>query len=267
MRNSLLYCCGLALGVANTARHRIQGYVNPRPFAAADVDRTIAYAVEVVDRLEHRGRIDWTGRRILEIGPGPDLTTGAVMLHRGAASYHAVDLFDNLDQASADIYQRLGERLGTTIDESRMQFTRTSFPELPDIVGTYDVIVSNACLEHVADVEGLFRRLRDLAAPGSRMVHHVDAKAHMRWFRDHDPLNHLRYSELVYRSLLSFDGAPNRLRATDFAQHARAAAWHSVEVVPGRVAADDYLSGLRVTRKYRAASDLGLLTFTVIAYA
>jgi hypothetical protein len=54
------------------------------------------------------------------------------------------------------------------------------------------------------------------------MIHHMDARAHMRWFRDHDPLNHLRYSELVYRSLLSFDGAPNRLGATDFAQHARA---------------------------------------------
>lgn len=263
-RESSLFAAGLVLGAANTVRHNRQGYVDPRPFSPDDVDRTIEHAVEIVDLLTECGDIAWPGVRVLEIGPGSDLTTGAVMLSRGAAAYDAVDLFDNRWQAAQGLYDRLNETIGASVRPEDLRFTQTAFPTLPDLSGTFDVIVSNACLEHVAAVPSLFRRLRAFAAPGCRMVHHIDGQTHMRWFRDHDPLNILRYQDSVYRKLLDFPGAPNRLRASDYERAAVHAGW-SGEIVVGRRAPDGYVAQTRLAHRFRSYDDLDVLTFTLVA--
>lgn len=253
------------MGAANTIRHRVRGYVNPRPFSASDVERTIPHAIGVVDRLEAHGAIDWRGRRVLEIGPGSDLATGAVMLHRGASSYCAVDLFDNLAQADPALYPELSSTLGTTVDPSRLEFCQTAFPGLPDLHGEWDLIVSNATLEHIEDVPVLFRRLHELSASGARMVHHVDAQTHMRWIREIDPWNILRYPDRVYERALQFPGAPNRLLAGDYTRAAQSAGWSRASVRGGLRADEDYLSRARLARPFRSAGpDLGMLTFTLI---
>jgi methyltransferase family protein len=265
-RESGLFAAGLVLGAANTVRHNRQGYVDPRPFSPDDVDRTIEHAVEIVDLLTECGKVVWAGKRVLEIGPGSDLTTGAVMLSRGAAAYHAVDLFDNRWQAAQGLYDRLNEKIGASVRPEDLRFTQTAFPALPDLTGTFDLIVSNACLEHVAAVPSLLRRLRDFAVPGCQMVHHIDGQTHMRWFRDHDPLNILRYPDAVYRRLLEFPGAPNRLRASDYRQFALQAGWPG-EIVVGRHASEGYVARTRVARRFRRYHDLDVLTFTLVAAA
>jgi hypothetical protein len=268
MSNAGWYAVGLALGVANKTRHRARGsYTTPRPFSANDLERTIDHAIGIVDRLQERGPIEWTGRRILEIGPGSDLATGAVMLARGAASYHAVDAFDNRTQARPDLYSALNARLGSHIDPSQLGFTLADFPAIDELDGEFDVIVSNATLEHIEDVPRLFAALAQRAAPGCQMVHHVDGQTHMRWVKDRDPLNILRYTDEVYHRLLAFPGAPNRLRAGDYLDAARAADWSPQPTVAGRRAAPAYIAAIRpaLPPRFRSRSDLDALTFTVRA--
>jgi SAM-dependent methyltransferase len=263
--NAALHVAGLVLGTANNVRHRYRGYVTPRPFSASDVERTIGHALGIVDRLQEHGGIDWAGTRVLEVGPGSDLSTGAVILARGAASYHAVDLFDNTSQADPALYRELGRRLGAPVDVARLRFTLASFPDLPEVDGAHDLIVSNATLEHVDDVGGLFGSLRRLAAPGARMVHHVDGQTHMRWIREVDPLNILRYSDRTYARLLDFPGAPNRLRAADYVAAAQASGWPEAAIVPDVRADASYLRRTRVSRRFRRSATLDLLTFTLVA--
>jgi SAM-dependent methyltransferase len=265
MRNATLHVAGLVMGAANSVRHRHRGYLTPRPFAASDVDRTIRHALEVVDRLEAHGGIEWAGRRVLEVGPGSDLSTGAVILARGAASYRAVDLFDNRGQADPALYRELGLRLGAPVDVDRLGFTLASFPGLPEVEGAHDLVVSNATLEHVEDVAGLFASLRRLSAPGARMVHHIDGQTHMRWIKDVDPLNILRYSDRTYASLLDFPGAPNRLRAEDYVEAARATGWGDATIAPDVRADAGYLQHARLSRRFRRSPTLELLTFTLVA--
>ena len=193
-----------------------------------------------------------TGNGCSKIGPGSDLSTGAIMLDRGAAGYLAVDLFDNRAQAHPDLYRRLGEALDREVREDELGFALASFPDLPEIEGEYDLIVSNATLEHVQNVGYLFRRLRGLASTRARMVHHIDAQTHMRWIKDTDPLNILRFPDMIYRNLLDFPGAPNRLRARDFERLAGMAGWASTRVVRGRRAPEGYVSRTRVNRRFRA---------------
>ncbi|HEX5043588.1 MAG TPA: methyltransferase domain-containing protein [Candidatus Polarisedimenticolaceae bacterium] len=260
MRNAALWTSGLVAGTANTLRHRLQGYRRPRRFPNDDYDRAFAHAFEVVDRWQERGRIDPTGRRVLEIGPGSDLGTGAVLLSRGAASYTAVDRFDLASSAPKEFYRRFGNAL-----PEALVFVCDRFPDLPRITGPFDLVVSNATLEHLEDVATLFVRLRQLLVGGGRMVHHVDAKTHMRWFERVDPLNIYRYSDTVYRTLLDFPGAPNRLLAGDYVDAARSAGFRA-EVVPGQEASSAYLAATcpGLARRFRARHDLSLLSFTLI---
>jgi len=265
MQNAMLHAAGFAMGTANAVRHRIQGYVSPRPFSPADVDRTIKHTIDVVDRLEAHGGIDWRGQRVLELGPGSDLSTGAVILSRGAAGYHAIDRFDNRYQADRSLYEKLGKALGSVVPEERLTFTQAGFPELRVVGGKYDLIVSNATLEHIAEIPEVFRSLRRLAAPGGRMIHHVDGQTHMRWIKDVDPLNILRYSEFTYNHLLMFPGAPNRLRADDYVDAAHSTGWTGVEVRGDVTANDRYLADARFAKPYRRVERLRLLTFTLVA--
>jgi hypothetical protein len=231
------YALGLVLGSTNALRHRVRGYRTPRP---SGID-SHAYATRVVERwLQH---IDPCGKQILEVGPGSDLLTGELLLDSGAATYTAVDAF------------RLAE------STPRARYVVTAFPGLPDLDGPYDLVVSNATLEHLDDVPSTFARLADLTAPGGIWCHYVDAKTHMRWLKDRDPLNLLRYGDRVYR-MMSFPGVPNRLRASDYVDAGRRVEF-ALTVTPGKVADRAYLDRLSTHRCYDR-SDLSLLSFMLM---
>jgi cyclopropane fatty-acyl-phospholipid synthase-like methyltransferase len=269
LTNFTNYWIGLLLGMVNVLRHRLVGYRRPRHFGPDEIARSVDYVFEVVDRWQADGNIDWSDKRVLEIGPGPDLGTGAVILDRGAASYRAVDAFDLMGMTGDEFYDAVATRLDTPVEKERLSFTQATFPRLPEVEGTYDLIVSNATLEHIEDISMLFRRLRQLMDDGGQMVHHIDAQTHMRWMRDRDPLNILRYDEHIYRRVLSFPGAPNRVRADEYVIAATEANFQTTAVVPGRLADPQYLDEVRqrLATAFRNRPDLSLLNFTLLATA
>ena len=74
----------------------------------------------------------------------------------------------------------------------------------------FDVIFSNAVLEHVADVRSSLASMRSLLAPGGVMLHDVDLRSHQR-FEKH-PLHFLEYPAGLWRAMTSNTGEPNRER-------------------------------------------------------
>jgi len=264
--NALWWAVGLVLSAVNAVRHRLQGYRTPRKFGTEDVGRNVDYCISVVLTWLNSG-VDVTGRRVLELGPGPDLGTGAVLLAAGAASYTAVDRFPLASSVDDRYYAELGERLGQPIDRDRLAYSVTKYPEMSDIEGPFDLIVSNAALEHFDDVPATMKRLAELLSPEGVMVHHIDGMTHMRGVRERDPLNLLRYSETLYR-MTGFPGIPNRLRASDYVAAARDAGLSAI--VKARTSApEDYLSAVRpgLGRRFRDRSldDLSPLSFALIA--
>jgi hypothetical protein len=257
----LEYSGGLVLGLANAVRHRAQGYTTPRPFGPEELEQSADYAVIVARRWQQLLSIK--GKRVLEIGPGPDLGTGAVLLADGAQSYHAVDMFALADRDLTDFYAALEQRIGR-IDSQRMRYTIASFPGLPELDEEFDIIVSHATLEHIADIPGLFRRLRQLV-PAGVMCHHVDAMTHTGLIRERDPLNILRFDESIYR-LMSFPGIPNRLRAGDYADAARLAGFAPVRILPERRASPGYLERVRggLSSRFVIRDDIDILTFNLV---
>jgi hypothetical protein len=259
---------GAGLGLANTVRHRLTGYRNPRPFGPGDIARDVRYSLEVVDGWRQHG-LEPAGLHILELGPGPDLGTGFVLVALGAASYTAVDRFPLANRVDPAFYQALAERLGADVDVTmqRMQYFvgERSASNVPP--GGFDAFVSNATLEHLDDVGSEFAWMASVGASGARHVHLVDPKTHMRWVRSRDPWNILRYPAWFYRVALSFPGAPNRMLPSDYVAEASRASIR-LAVVDGLQIDSERLRRVRryLARDYRtrADADLRLLTFTLI---
>jgi hypothetical protein len=97
------------------------------------------------------------------------------------------------------------------------------------------------------------------------MVHHVDASVHLR-VRAIDPLNHLRYSDRVYRWMY-YKGVPNRLLYGDYRRAGSEAGFRENQFAPKSVASPEYLELVRpkLAPAFRHRDDLHLLSFTLFA--
>jgi hypothetical protein len=253
--------------MANMARHRLLGYRRPRPFSRGDIERTIDYVLGVVQRWQRSG-LEPRGRRILELGPGPDLGTGFVLVSLGAESYTAVDRFPLAANHHADLYAALADRLGVDVGTTlqRIQYLVRAIPMRGELTPGFNAFVSNATLEHLADIPGTFSWMKSLEAPRAIHLHVVDPQTHMRWIRPRDPWNILRYPQWMYR-LMGFPGVPNRMLASDYLAAARRVGIH-LSIVAGDQADEEYLRRVRPflsgAFRDRSDDDLALLNFTMV---
>ncbi|MDP6391135.1 MAG: hypothetical protein QF654_14660 [Alphaproteobacteria bacterium] len=139
-------------------------------------------------------RLDFNGRRVLEIGPGPLGGWGPLAIFRGAESYHGVDP-DWIDGTLADrrietgylrpVLDDLAAHFGGTMDfasfrESlarRLHIARGALDvaSLPDAA---EIVLSNSCLEHIADLDRSISALARLMAPSARFLHLVNFGNH-----------------------------------------------------------------------------------------
>jgi SAM-dependent methyltransferase len=262
------YALGLGTGLLNRVARSFAEY-KPVSYPADAIQHNVSHVLEICDRWQAALNLlapgeSFTGKRVLELGPGHNLGTGMVLLARGARAYTAVDVFPLVYRAPASLYEALAEAENCSPDLTQeASFQIVDFPSLEPLSGSFDVVVSNATLEHVEDIPRTFRALRRRI--GGFMLHHVDAKVHLR-VRAIDPLNHLRYSDRVYR-WMRYKGLPNRLLYQDYERAALEAGFAETRVAPKTVASPDYLELLRpnLAPAFRDRNDLNLLSFTMFA--
>jgi len=138
--------------------------------------------------------IDFSAKRVLEIGCGPQLGFGPLALWRGAESYSAMEpAYDPMILETPSIVD--GYFLNVFKDLSGVYGPGQTFPEFMDdlrtrtnivahlLVGTslkgpFDIVLSNSCLEHVFDFEQSMKALFGLCAPDVRYLHLVDFSNH-----------------------------------------------------------------------------------------
>ena len=178
------------------------------------------------DRLE--------GKRVLELGPGEELSVALRFLAAGASKVSCIDRFEFdidpaweravyrglLDDVGEDGRARLAELIapdGTLDRESpaleviRGVGIEDGAEHLED--GAYDLVVSVAVLEHVYDLEASLRSMDALLAPGGAMAHWVDLRDHgMFSGGGRHPLDFLTIKDPLYHLMTSHTGAPNRER-------------------------------------------------------
>ena len=287
----VLHVAGLALLAANKVRRTFRPYDRPRPWSAREIDRSVDYVMALYGNWRtgfgDAGVGDWLrGRRVLELGPGPDLGTGLILLAHGAHSYLADDRFPLLGSTPEAFYDVLLERLSGAPEvwravEAYQAFRRGDaggalrYMILERIPGgaarpdgsPRDLWLSQAALEHVADPGPFLGMLSGWCAPGALALHHIDAATHTLWLRTADPLNVLRYGRGVYGAL-SFPGTPNRWRRGQYEECFRNIGWDVVDSQAVHRLSDRAIARARrgLAREFRDLSDdeLGVHSFRLV---
>jgi SAM-dependent methyltransferase len=222
------------------------------------VEQSLAYIDGVFrDYLRYGGLrcSDLHGSRVLELGPGDNYGVALHFLACGAARVTLVDRFaTRRDEAhQARIYRALLDGLDEerrisigdairldgeiTFDRRRLQVMEgVAVEDLEERLepGTFDLVVSRAVLEHVADPDRAMAAIDRMLATGGLMLHKVD-------FRDHGmfttggvhPLTFLTVPDGLYRLMSRNSGRPNR---------------HLIDWYRAKLASLDYETRLLVTR-------------------
>ena len=206
--------------------------------AQMTVDEGAQYTESIFRKIDQvvKNSGGWEKKRILEIGPGDSLGTGLWCLGAGAESYTAIDRFAvGLDQVfEQKVFEAIKEKMPSMAKERCQHITQISegvghnnpgelfykndlpVESAPEVLGhsSFDVIFSNAVLEHVGDLRGTLVAMQHLLAEGGVMFHDVDLRSHQS-YEDH-PMHFLEYPESLWKWMSSHNGEPNRVRMPDY---------------------------------------------------
>jgi len=288
VRNATFHWLGALLLVANKVRHKVRGYKTPRPFPVSETSRVVEYDFNVVDKWlaalrQYSGRhFSFHGRTVLELGPGPDLGTGLLLLSNGAKAYHALDVVDLALRAPPALYDQLLARFDDTDRTSlaselenalhgegkRLNFVVDPGFDVRTFAGRdVDLVVSQAAFEHFDNPGKVIARLNDVVAPGSILVSEIDLQTHNRWLRDSDPLNIYRYSDRFYE-MTRLSGSPNRWRPADYVDAFSRNGWRDISLTPITTLHPDYLPRVvpALNQRFQAPENrLEVLHFVICA--
>ena len=176
--------------------------------AATYYDRWSAVAKEYISN--YPGSLE--GKTVLEIGPGKSLSACYYLATYGRCKkVYAYDPFCVVDKE---------------IDNKILKdyFTRENPDEIVQFLDEeglagldekVDYIVSNAVLEHVWDIDALFKNLGKISHENTVMFHHIDFANHNK-FANSGELFFLGFSDRVWRLMAGRIGHPNRMMIRDF---------------------------------------------------
>jgi len=138
--------------------------------------------------------MDFDGKRVLEIGCGPQMGFGPLAIWRGAESYSAMEpeydpiileTPDIVDSYFLNVYKDLSGIYGWEKPfKEFMDDLRARTNIVPDrLIGTtlkgpFDIVLSNSCLEHIFDFGKSMKALYDICAPDARYLHLADFSNH-----------------------------------------------------------------------------------------
>ncbi len=171
-------------------------------------------------------------KNILEIGSGNNFLIALQFLSFGAKRVVLMDRFNCLDddRFNQRLYKKFIRNLTVngrhalkdiivniegkiTFPTPQIQYIQgCALEDAENVLNErFDIILSNAVLEHTSDLELSFKALKYLGRPNSLSVHSVDLKNHQR-FQNVHPLYFLTFSDWLWDAMSSNLGSPNRSR-------------------------------------------------------
>jgi SAM-dependent methyltransferase len=206
---------------------------------AADVPRAIAAIEKTFDgylRYSGLSADSLYGKRVLELGPGDNIGVALRFAATGAPFVSTIDKFVPLqdDEYHQTLYRSLRARL--TPDEQRrfdeaidldtqvaprgdrLQYVYGRGFEEADTYtpSSFDLIVSNAVLEEIYDIDRAFAAMDRLLRPGGDLLHKIDLRDYGMFTNHGFPaLEFLTVPDAVYQRMVESSGQPNR-RLVDY---------------------------------------------------
>ncbi|MBL6612740.1 MAG: methyltransferase domain-containing protein [Reyranella sp.] len=228
------HLCTLALlgtSLLAALRQAFQDVASTRS-GAAHANLDLAQSVAYVEGV-HASYLRWSGLhrlsgRVAELGPGDNSGVGLLCLASGASQVDLADRFYSVrsNERQKAIYAELlkrhpelRKRLGNPVELVDANFKGIVRHYGADAAGErffkqhggYQLIASNAVLEHVYDPLQCLRDMSRALAPDGRLVHQVDLRDHGMYSEYHDELTFLTLPDRLYGALSRPKGLPNRV--------------------------------------------------------
>ena len=283
---------GATILVLNYIRHKLSGYKTPRTFSVGQTDRAVDYDFKVTEEWikyfsDYLKQADFLKDKVvLELGPGPDLGIGLILLAAGVEKYIALDVNKLTAFISLEFYNKLFIGIKDKYPNCNIGYLKEQLDkcyksenaaltyvvdenfEISKIREKIDIVFSQATFEHFTNVEKTLKELNSVVREGSILVTEIDLKTHTRWIRDKDPLNIYRYSDFFW-NLFRFKGSPNRLRAFEYRKLLEENGWIDIQIIPMNVLEDEYLSKVKPTlyKRFRNtnSSEMKMLSIMLMA--
>lgn len=291
IKNRRYHFIGAALVIMNYFRHMLSGYKTPRTFSNSEIEKAVDYDLGIAEGWAQNLR-NYSGEAkplndkvVLELGVGPDLGTGTVLLAMGARKYFALDVNNLAALASEKFYKRLCIRISRNSDfnvdfaqeqiekyrqgfDSKLRYIVDKEFRISEVPEEIDIVVSHAAFEHFDDIEKTVTAISSKVKKGAILIIHVDMNTHTRWIKDRDPLNIYRYSELFW-NIFKFRGAPNRERIPTYKKLFEKNNWIHIMIEPRAILEEEYVAKVLPTldRKFcdLDTQEMRILSFMLIA--
>ncbi len=191
----------------------------------------------------------FANKRVLELGPGNTQAIALLARAKGATRFAGWDAFDVLSRDQAylkAIYEPLlanmnepPSRIYELLDDCKIHGSFDAFESL----APFDLVVSRAVLEHVRDLDVLYRDLAALTTDDAVVMHKVDLRSH--GFQLTHDLDFLLFSERAWRGLTTHIGEPNRARFPRYLEVGRKHGFSAIYVASTRVISKEDASQIR----------------------
>jgi SAM-dependent methyltransferase len=183
------------------------------PATEEETAKAVEYAKDVFlayERMFRERGIPMRGRAYLEIGPGRDLGLQLLMVDRGAIVTVADRFLSQWDEDyHPAFYQALLSRVGGSPSVERV-LRQSRYEGVIGLVSapaedlraipnsTFDIVVSNAVLEHLYDLRAAVTEMHRVSKAGALHTHQVDFRDHRDFAR---PLEYLLLSRRKFARL------------------------------------------------------------------
>ncbi len=183
-------------------------------------DQMTRHCEQIFGNYNNLGKFKFNKKTILKIGPGKTLGVAALFVLNGADMVISIDRFNCLQKNDKTTVKNICEKNNGSYSEICRKINyipRVKIEEIGEVFkkGKFDMIISNAVLEHVGDLERAFKSMSQIIKPGGTIVHEVDLACHNRFAGVH-PLAFLTFSNKRWERMGSNLGQPNRFRYSHY---------------------------------------------------
>lgn len=220
---------------------------------AADYCISVASGHRIVTQA--RG-VDIAGRTVLELGPGANLGEPLLLAAQGAKMVVSDRFVAQWRESQRPFYEMLRKRWNGPSQPLDQVLRQGSFDGVITVLdqpaenlssiadATIEVVISNAVLEHLFDLDAAAAELWRVTAPGGWHFHQIDLRDHKDFTR---PLEYLLYDAETYRKIQEHNQYERgcQWRAAEFRAAFAAQGFEIVDIEKNGMTEDAYIADLR----------------------
>jgi len=253
------------------------------PVLSLPLERTVELHSLICRRLTDLWPVglDLTGESVCEIGPGDCLAAAAFFVAKGARHVDLVELEPPV--VTAKQFQVLSalKNMGLPIDLKVIsngdslalndQYVSYHKYHMEDyqVANQHGFLFSHNVMEHVEDLESVFKAAHRALRPGGRMLHVIDLGGHGELEDPIPPLDFQTYPDWLFEWMYPTHYRNTRRFLEDYRQATAKAGFGKVEIRPLRIADKSYVesirSKLRPAAQRQPNEDLAVIEFTLSA--